>query len=218
MFRFIILFVALVAGGGAAWIALAMRSESPAPLVVAAPAAATRDVLVAATDLARGQALSKGSVRWQAWPESAAQPTYISRSARPDAMDSLVGTMLRGSVIAGEPIREEKLGPVNSGLLSSMLPSGKRAVAVRITAENTAGGFILPNDRVDVVLTHELPTTGGAKQYQTLTILNDIRVLAVDQTSHQEKDKDSVVGKTATLVLTAGQAELLALAEQFGVL
>ena len=69
-------------------------------------------MLVAEINLAQGQTITKESVRWQAWPESAAQPTYISRSARPDARDSLVGAVLRGSVIAGEPIREEKLGPV----------------------------------------------------------------------------------------------------------
>ena len=86
MFRFIILIVALVAGGGAAWIAWSMRGESPAPAVVqVTPAVATRDVLVAEIDLAQGQTITKESVRWQAWPESAAQPTYISRSARPDA-------------------------------------------------------------------------------------------------------------------------------------
>jgi pilus assembly protein CpaB len=226
MFRFIILFVALVAGGGAAWIALAMRSESPTPaLVEAAPAAATRDVLVAATDLAQGQVLSKGTMRWQAWPESAAQPTYISRSARPDAMDSLLGTTLRGSVIAGEPIREEKLGPINTGLLSSMLPSGKRAVAVRITAENTAGGFILPNDRVDVlhtVASQDKPES--QKDYVTRTILTNIPVLAIDQTL-DEKNKDeksklksATVGKTATLELDPRQAEILTAAEAAGTL
>jgi pilus assembly protein CpaB len=226
MFRFLILFVALVAGGGAAWIAWSMRGEPPVAVVAqAAPAVATRDVLVAATELTQGQALTKGSVRWQAWPESATQPTYISRSARPDAMDSLVGTILRGSVMAGEPIREEKLGPANTGLLSSMLPSGKRAIAVRVTAENTAGGFILPNDRVDVlntVASQDKPE--GQKDFVTRTILTNITVLAIDQTldeknkDEKSKPKSAAVGKTATLELDPRQAEILTAAEAAGTL
>jgi pilus assembly protein CpaB len=225
MFRFIILFVALTAGGGAAWIAWSMRGESPAAVVEATPGVATRDVLVAATDLARGQALTKETMRWQSWPDSAVQPAYIIRSARPDAMANLVGTVLRGGIIAGEPIREEKLVPVNTGLLSSMLPSGKRAVAVRITAENTAGGFILPNDRVDVLHTgtsQDKPE--GQKNYTTHTILTNITVLAIDQTlddknkDDKSKTKPAAVGKTATLELDPRQAERLTAAEATGTL
>src|SRR3977135_1023997 len=97
MFRFIILIVALVAGGGAAWIAWSRRGEPPAAVACqVTPAVAPRDVLVAAIDLAQGQTITKESVRWQAWPESAAQPTYISRSARPHAQDSRVRAGLRG--------------------------------------------------------------------------------------------------------------------------
>ena len=226
MFRVIILFVALVAGGGAAWLAWTMRGGSPEPVVVQdTPAAVRRDVLVAAIDLAKGQALTKESMRWQSWPESAAQPTYISRSARPDAMVSLAGAVLRGSVIAGEPIREENFGPPNSGLLSSILPSGKRAVAVRVTAETTAGGFILPNDRVDVLHTvASQEKSEGQKDYTTRTILTNIPVLAIDQ-SLDEKNKDeksktksAAVGKTATLELDPRQAERLTAAEAAGTL
>ena len=226
MFRFIILAVALVAGGGAAWIAWTMRGEPPAPVIAQATAAvATRDVLVASTDLAQGQTLTKESMRWQAWPESAAQPGYISRSARPDAMTSLLGAVVRSSVIAGEPIREAKLGPVTPGLLSSMLLSGKRAVAVRITAETTAGGFILPNDRVDVLHTvGSSDKPDGQKDYTTRTILTNIVVLAIDQTldeknkDEKSKTKPAAVGKTATLELEPRQAEMLTAAEAAGTL
>jgi pilus assembly protein CpaB len=226
MFRFIILFVALVAGGGAAWIAFTMRSEPVAPTVVQETApAATRDVLVASTDLAPGQTLTKESMQWQPWPESAAQRTYIDRAARPDAIASLVGAVVRSKMIAGEPIRDDKLGLLNAGLLSSMLPSGKRAVAVRITAENTAGGFIMPNDRVDVLHTlGSLDKPEGQKDYTTRTILTNITVLAIDQTldernkDEKSKAKSTAVGKTATLELSPRQAELLTAAEAAGTL
>ncbi|MDP1909127.1 MAG: Flp pilus assembly protein CpaB [Hyphomicrobium sp.] len=228
MFRFIILFVALVAGGGAAWIAFSMRGEPPVSVaVLQTPATATRDVLVASTDLKPGQILTKESVRWQSWPESAAQQTYIDRSARPEAIASLVGAVVRSNMIAGDPIRDDKLGLLNPGLLSSMLPSGKRAVAVRITAENTAGGFILPNDRVDVLHTlGSLDKPEGQKDYTTRTILTNITVLAIDQTlDERTKDKDekskaksTAVGKTATLELDPRPAELLTAAAAAGAL
>jgi pilus assembly protein CpaB len=226
MFRFIILFVALVAGGGAAYVAFTMRGEPAAPVVVQeAPAAKTRDVLVASTDLAQGQALSKENVRWQSWPDNAVPAAHIDRSARPDAIASLVGSVVRGNIAAGEPIRDDKLGPPNAGLLSSMLPSGKRAVAVRITAENTAGGFILPHDRVDVLHTlGSLDKPEGQKDYTTRTILTNITVLAIDQTLDERnkdekgKAKPAAIGKTATLELSPRQAELVTAAEASGTL
>jgi len=226
MFRFIILFVALVAGGGAAWIAFTMRSEPVAPMVVQeTPPTTARDVLVASTDLAPGQTLTKESMQWQPWPESVAQRTYIDRAARPDAIASLVGAVVRSKMIAGEPIRDDKLGLPNAGLLSSMLASGKRAVAVRITAEKTAGGFIMPNDRVDVLHTlGSLDKPEGQKDYTTRTILTNITVLAIDQTldernkDEKSKAKSTAVGKTATLELSPRQAELLTAAEAAGTL
>ena len=226
MFRFIILFVALVAGGGAAWIAFTMRAEPVAPVAVqATPPAATRDILVASTDLAPGQTLTKESMQWQPWPESAVLPTYVDRSARPDAIVNLVGAVVRSSMIAGEPIRDDKLGLLNAGLLSSMLPSGKRAVAVRITAATTAGGFIMPNDRVDVLHTlGSLDKPEGQKDYTTSTILTNITVLAIDQTldernkDEKSKAKSAAVGKTATLELDLRQAELVTAAEAAGTL
>jgi pilus assembly protein CpaB len=226
MLRFIILFVALVAGGGAAWIALAMRTEVPAPVVaVNAVPAATGEVLVAAIDLVPGRVLGQDSFRWQAWTDAAAQPSHITRAARPDAMQSLAGAVVRATVARGEPIREDKLAIPNAGLLSSMLRPGKRAVAVRITAENTAGGFVMPNDRVDV-----LHTIGGSdkaqgpRDFTTTTILTNISVLAVDQTLDEadkrgeSKAKLVALGKTATLELDPQQAELLTTAQASGTL
>jgi pilus assembly protein CpaB len=224
MFRFIILFVALVAGGGAAWIAWTMRGGSADTSVLQA-AAPTRDVLVASTDLVQGQVLIKENLRWQSWPESAVQTTYITRSARPDALATLAGAVLRGNVIAGEPIRGEKFAPEHTGLLSSILPSGKRAVAVRVTAENTAGGFILPNDRVDVLHTAgSLDKPEGQKDYTTRTILTNVPVLAIDQSlddktgDDKSKAKSAAIGKTATLELDPRQAEALIAAEAAGTL
>lgn len=226
MFRIVLLMVALAAGGGAAWLALAMQSQpAVATIVQSAPPAPTQDVLVVSADLRSGQTLTEDNMRWQSWPESALNSAYISRSARPDALETLVGSIIRTRMIGGEPIREEKLVPLNAGFLSAILPSGKRAVAVRISAENTAGGFILPNDRVDVINTVARQGQGeGQKEHVSRTILSNVRVLAIDQ-SIDEKNKDEksktkavFVGKTATLELDPAQAEIVTAGEATGTL
>lgn len=226
MLRLVLLLVALVAGGAAAWLALAMRPEPTVTTVVQpapAPQAATQDVLVAAADLGQGQALTKDNIRWQPWPEAALNPGYISRASRPDAVEALAGSLVRSRMVAGEPVRDEKLAPLNAGFLSGLLPSGKRAVAVRITAENTAGGFILPNDRVDVLNTVAVPGQGeGQREHVSRTILRNVPVLAIDQTVDEKakddksKSKTVVIGKTATLELDSHQAEILTAAEATG--
>ena len=78
---------------------------------------------------------------------------YIQKQTRPDAIEQLQNSIVRSQFVAGEPIREVKLARPESGFLSAILPPGMRAIAVRISAQNTAGGFILPGDRVDVIET-----------------------------------------------------------------
>lgn len=226
MLRVVLVIIALAAGGAAATLAFAMRGN-PRVTTIVQPArqAAMQDVLVASADLGQGQALTKDNMRWQSWPESALNSAYIGRSVRPDALETLAGSIVRSRMISGEPIRDEKLVPLNAGFLSAMLPSGKRAVAVRVSAETTAGGFILPNDRVDVL--HTVAKEGqseGQNEHISRTILKNVAVLAIDQ-SVDEKTKDTknrekvvVVGKTATLELDPLQAEVLAAAEATGTL
>lgn len=152
-------------------------------------------------------------MRWQAWPESALNPVYITRSRRPDAAETLAGTMVRNRMSIGEPIREANLASRHVGFLAAILPAGKRAIAVKISAENTAGGFILPNDRVDVLYTE-------GQQHVSRTILWNIPVLAIDQIvdekSKDDKGKATVIGKTATLELDPQQAEILTAAQAKG--
>src|SRR5207253_10965228 len=79
---------------------------------------------------------------------------FIRRSDRPDAASQIAGSIARAPFIAGEPIREQKLVKADgSGFMAAILPTGMRAISTEITPETGAGGFILPNDRVDVILT-----------------------------------------------------------------
>ena len=213
--RVIVLTVALAAGGVAAL--LAGRSDrTPAPKAEA-PKFDTVDILVAKSDLPRGQTLSPNDVSWQAWPATTAAGNFIRKSDRPNVLENLTGMIVRAPFVAGEPIREVKLvNAKGSGFMAAILPSGMRAVSTHITPETGAGGFILPNDRVDVIMTPRGRDDSGQRTSET--ILRNIRILAIDQTVEEKNGQKVVVGKTATLELTPGQAETLALSHQLGVL
>jgi pilus assembly protein CpaB len=218
--RVLVLVVALAAGGIAAWLALNMAPGGSAPTVVeVAPPLPTQEVLVAASDVGMGQQITADNVRWQHWPDEAVNESYIRKATSPNAVEELQGTIVRSQFIAGEPIRHVKLARAESGFLSAMLPSGKRAVAVRVSAQNTAGGFILPNDRVDVIQTVSQQTTPDTPaETVSRTILTNVKVLAIDQTVEEQDGEAVVVGKTATLELDPGQAELITSAEVSGTL
>jgi pilus assembly protein CpaB len=220
LFRVLVLVVALVAGGVAAYLAMNMAPTGEAPTVVElAPQIQSQDVLVAATDIRQGQTLSAENLRWQRWPDEAINPGYMQKQTRPDAIETLSGSVVRSQFVAGEPIRDVKLARAESGFLSAILPSGKRAVAVRISAQNTAGGFILPNDRVDVVQTVTQQAAPDAPvENVSRTILTNIKILAIDQTVDEQNGEAVVVGKTATLELDPAQVEQITAAEAGGAL
>jgi pilus assembly protein CpaB len=221
LFRVLVLGIALVAGGIAAYLALNLGpAGTPAPTVVElAPQIQSQDVLVAAADISQGGKLTAENVRWQRWPDDAMNGNYIQKQTRPDAIEQLQNSVVRSQFVAGEPIREAKLARPESGFLSAILPSGMRAIAVRISAQNTAGGFILPGDRVDVVQTvAQQPNPDMPAENVSRTILTNIKVLAIDQTVGEEEGEANVVGKTATLELAPPQVELITAAEASGTL
>jgi pilus assembly protein CpaB len=220
LFRVLVLVVALAAGGIAAYLALNMGPGQEAPTVVElAPQIQSQDVLVAATDIGQGQKISVENIRWQRWPDDAMNESYIQKTTMPDAIETLDGSVVRSQFIAGEPIREAKLARPESGFMSAILPSGMRAIAVRVSAQNTAGGFILPNDRVDVIQTISQQTSAdAAAESVSRTILTNVKVLAIDQTVEEEGEEAVVVGKTATLELDPAQVELITAAEASGTL
>lgn len=214
--RIVVLTIAIGAGGIAAM--LAGRSQKPAPVKhQAPPPVASVDVLVAKSDISVGSTLSPGDVQWQAWPASAEHGNFIRKKSDPSAIQKLSGMIVRAPFVAGEPIRQAKLiDAKGSGFMAAILPHGMRAVSTQISPETGAGGFILPNDHVDVILTRRdvgKNTTDGSE-----TILSNVRVLAIDQTVQEKGGQKVVVGKTATLELSPKQAETLALAQRLGTL
>lgn len=216
--RIVVLAIAVCAGGAAAYLA---SGSDPKP--VAAPSTMdTTDVLVARTDIPLGQAVTPDDIQWQNWPSSTASSSFIRRNDQPEAMTQIVGSIARSPFLAGEPIRETKLVKGNgSGFMAAILPTGMRAISTEISPETGAGGFILPNDKVDVILTKRekvASRTGTNDVINSEIILSNIRVLAIDQTVGEKDGQKVVVGKTTTLELKPDQAELLARARQSGTL
>lgn len=217
--RIVVLLIALVAGGIAAL--LAGRSDPP-PQIVQAPVAPleTVDVLVAATDIGLGQSLAGGELRWQTWPAAAAGSHFIRRQDQPDAINQLAGSIARSAFLAGEPIRESRLiKGKGSGYMAAVLPSGMRAISTDVTPETGAAGFILPNDRVDVILSRrdrEAEKASGTEVHSSETILSNVRVLAIDQNVEEKGGQRVIVGRTVTLELTQRQAETLVMSRTMG--
>ncbi|HLZ04511.1 MAG TPA: Flp pilus assembly protein CpaB [Bradyrhizobium sp.] len=217
--RIVVLIIALGAGGLAAYLASGINSRPTAPVQPVAQVQ-TVDVLVAKSDIGLGQTTRPEDLEWQTWPKGLASSTFITRASRPDAVNQIAGSIARTPILAGEPIREQKLVKAEgSGFMAAILPSGMRAVSTEISPESGAGGFILPNDRVDVVLTRREKNAEHPNQPDVVlaqVILSGIRVLAIDQAPKEKDGQNAVIGKTATLELKPEQVAILAVARQAG--
>lgn len=223
--RIILLVVALVAGGLAAF--LVTRGGRPATQQVVqtelVPEAKTQ-ILVARTPIGVGERLSEAGLEWQDWPEGAVRPEYVTISAMPDAPVKLTGAVARFEFFPGEPIREAKLVRADQGYLSAVLAEGMRGVSVAVAAASSAGGFVVPNDHVDVLL-----TTQTATGQQSEVILSNVRVLAIGARlgemgasgGQEDPENPAPVPTTfdqtiATLELDPAQAESLINASSLG--
>jgi pilus assembly protein CpaB len=204
-----------ITAGAVAWM---LSSSEPPPVeqapVAQKPAVETDWVLVAKADLPIGTPLKQDDLTWAEWPKTSIGPITISRSQDARATETLTGAITRAPFYAGEPIRRDKVVKGNNaGFLSAILPAGQRAVSINIDSSgaSSAGGFILPNDRVDVLLT----ASAGDSQ-ETSTLLSAIRVLAIGQNISEKDGEKVVTGSHATLDVTPSQATKLILAQRQG--
>jgi pilus assembly protein CpaB len=224
---------ALAAAGGTAFLVKRLLEARPAPQAVAEvekPAAKTM-VLVAARDLPAGSTVGSGSLRWQPWPEGTAAKGFVVASEKDKKLEQqFVDTVVRRGITEGTPITQAMVFKRGEpGFLAGALDPGMRAISIKVTPESGAAGFILPGDRVDVILTY----TGkidkeyrlqkvGNEQYDlgpgftlSKTVARDVRVLAVDQ-KVDEFEQKAQIAKTVTLEVTAKQAEMVSLAVNLG--
>jgi pilus assembly protein CpaB len=220
--KLIIVGAVAVLAFGATYMFLRAPSLAPSPAAVAAPKVDVEQVLVAARDLPMGSAVDQGATAWQTWPKAAVSELMITKSAKPDALKDVEGSMTRVAFLRGEPIRHDKLVKAGGGgFLSAVLPSGKRAVAIKIDngGDSSAGGFILPNDRVDVVRLARDEEATKARGVEVMTaqpILSNVRVLAIGQNVEEQNGKKVVTGANATLELDPDQVNLVILAQHEG--
>lgn len=240
--RIVILIVALVAAVGLAFIVHGMfaQPKAPPPTVASAAPVMTR-VLVAKTDLAVGDRLSDQNMSWQGWPTATLNAAYITDGetlAAPKApvdaavqkasktvsdiatgggpkLQAMIGDVVREPIFAGEPITAKKI--VRSGDTSYMairLPQGMRAIALPLSLESGAGGFIEPGDRVDILATHNDQSKSGGMI--TETVLSNALVLAIDQKTDAPKTGAPVSGATITLEVPDVNASIVARARTQG--
>ena len=210
--------LAIAAGAGLTALYLASMYDSSPPAPVAQ--LPTVDVLVAKSDIGLGQTVKPDDLQWQTWPAATASNSFMRRDSGVDAIREVTGAIARSAFIAGEPIRDAKLVKADgSGFMAAILPTGMRAVSTEISPETGAGGFILPNDRVDVLLSKtDRNPRGGPDTINSEIILTNIRVLAIDQAPKEKDGANAMVGKTVTLELKPEQTETLARARQSGTL
>jgi pilus assembly protein CpaB len=238
--RLIILVIAAGAAIGAVFLVRSM--QAPAPAVAAADIAAApapvaveiplKQILVASKTIPAGKFVSLDDLKWQGWPADAQMDSFIDQEKEAEALEKMVGAVVRFDIVAGEPVTKTKLQhPGTAGFMSVMLTPGMRAVSIEIETETAAGGFIQPNDRVDVILTREVENANAQANpmagIRSDLILANIRVLAIDHvygTPPVEGGDEEVrtgqgaviAGSRATLELTERDATLVNTARKAG--
>lgn len=217
--RMIVLGIAVVTAGLAAYMVRSMStSQGPAVAAYEQPATIpTQGVLVSTRNINVGETVNDSDFRWQQWPEDAVHNSFIVGKDG-TSFSQYSGSVMRTPVVEGEPLTNQKMVKIGEGgVMAAIIEPGKRGIGIEISAETGAGGFILPNDRVDVIMTRKYKEEGNRNDiYSSETILSNVRVLAIDQTFREEDGQQVVVGRTATLELSSGQSEDLALAAQMG--
>jgi pilus assembly protein CpaB len=219
-----LLLVAVIAGGLAAFLATqqgGQRREVAGPTVVVEEK--KTQVLVATAPIGVGERLSAETVKWLDWPEGAVRPEYISIENMPDALEQVGGAVARFEIFPGDPILEQKLVRTGQGYLSAVLDKGKRGISIAIDAASASGGFIVPNDHVDIILTRDTPTGRSSE-----TILRNVKVIAIGArlgetgATGAPEDPDNPNGvfssAIATLELDPQQGETVVNASQVGTL
>src|SRR5688572_9032420 len=177
----------------------------------AAPLAETQRVVAAATSLKFGDRLAKENLRLIEWPAgSIPQGTFQS-------VEDLLGPQPRVALQAIQPneliLANKVTGPGQRASLSAVISAGMRAMTIRVNDVLGVAGFVLPGDRVDIMLTRELVKD----QPVTHVLLQNVKVLGIDQRSEQQNNKPDVV-KAVTIEVTTEQAQKITLAARVGTL
>ena len=167
-------------------------------------------IVVAAANMSLAETVTSQHVKLVPWPK-ASVPEGAVRN-----LQDAEGRVVRGSILAGEPLNEAKLAPALSGkggIMPMLVPEGQRGVTIKLDEAVREGGFLLPNSRVDVLVS--MPKAPGSQEKIAKVILQDVTVLAAGQTV-ELRDNKPVTNTTVTLALTPQQTERLAVAQAEG--
>lgn len=224
--KLILIIFALAIAGSTVWFVRNWAGQQNQPQVqqaeVVKPAAPEKPkmrILVAAESLPAGTLVREQHMRWQTWPhdeDENVEEIYVVETKR--KMEEFLGTVVRRGVDKGEPISDGRMvKPGESGFLAAVLNPGKRAVSISVDATSGIAGFVFPGDRVDVILTHQVFSSreGAAPRHASETILTDVRIVAMDQSTNDQEQKASV-RRIATLEVSPKGAETVAVVTDLG--
>ncbi len=223
--QILVLLVAVIAAIGAIFLVRPRGEAVSTQQIVVMPSQemGMTEILVAAADIPLWQTLSQHDLHWQAWPTESIPDGVIRRIDEDQVYSDLTSMMTRTPFARGEPLRFDRLMDASgeTGFLSAALPAGMRAVAISIDAQGTssAGGFIHPNDRVDVIrlFREEEQSDQGSGPFSAETLMTNVRVLAIGPNVQTDpRGQTTVHGETATVEVTPAQAQILALAQRTG--
>jgi pilus assembly protein CpaB len=210
----IIVLVMAVACAGLAMLLMKNMVKAPRTKIVKQEVSEIQ-VLVAKTDISLGKRLKPRDMKWQPWPGSAAKG-YITKRRNPKAIQEFTGSVARVSIGSGDPIRAKKLVKADQGgVMAAILPTGVRAISIEVSNAAGVSGLILPNDRVDLILTTK-NSRGPEKKSSSETLLKNVRVLAIGTSFESKNGQKSIKGKTATLALSPNQVEIVTQARSRG--
>lgn len=216
----IVLVIAGIAAIGALLIFRGMGAQRAQATATPVETIAGEEVLVAAHDIKQGAALAPGDLAVRLFPRASVAPQFISITRQPSAQADYVGAVTRRPFAQGEPIALGSVQqPDGHGFMAAQLEPGYRAVAIEINLNTSVGGFIQPNDHVDVLATASVQGDGGRDVTRSSIVLQDIRVLALNDVTQPQTSGDSPTrteAQVAVLELTAEDARVLAEADGQG--
>jgi pilus assembly protein CpaB len=226
--RIIILLLALAAAGGAAFLMLQVskpqvvtQTVTKDQVVVEEREVSDVDVLTVTRDYAVGETIEAKDLAWAPWPKANVVEGFYVETTVPASIEQMTGAVVKTALYKGEPLLPQKVAiKGEQGLLAAMMDPEMRAISVEISAESASGGFILPNDRVDLILTYDQkaqPERGIFERTVATTIVRNVRVLAIDQNFATSAEGETArLGSTATLEVSPQEAELLAMSQRLG--
>lgn len=215
--QLIVLVIAGIAAIGALLLIRGMGSRSAETTEAVEPIAGEQ-VLVVSRDIPQGAALVPSDLQVRLFPEASVAPQMVRLSQQPSAQAEFVGAVTRRPFVQGEPIVTGSVQqPEGRGFMAAQLDPGFRAVAIEIDMNTAVGGFIQPNDHVDVIMTGSTTGGGGRDEVQSAIVLEDIRVLALNDVVQPQTSGDAPTRTEATVaVLELGAEDARVLAEADG--